>query len=70
MGLQVRVVRRVQSTGMKRRALHESVPAAAPFSATDWLSCTQQKTAQGQASTFLCPLAGRYARSHFRTYEE
>lgn len=41
---------------MKRRALLQSLPAAALFSATDWLSGTQQKTAPGQASTTVYEL--------------
>ena len=42
-------------TGMKRRALLQSLPAAALFSATDWLSCAQQTT-PGQASTTVYEL--------------
>lgn len=43
-------------TGMKRRALLQSLPPAALFSASDWLSCTQQKTAPGEASTTVYEL--------------
>lgn len=43
-------------TGVKRRALLQSLPAAALFSATDWLSYAQEKTAPGQASTTVYEL--------------
>ena len=60
MGLRARVVGSHYGSGtittMKRRTLLESLPAAALFSATDWLSTTQQKTAQGQVSTSVYEL--------------
>lgn len=60
MGLQVRVAgscyRSDTIADMKRRALLQSLPATALFSATDWLSYTQQKTAPGQASTTVYEL--------------
>ena len=41
---------------MKRRALLQSLPPAALFSASDWFSRTQQKTAPGETSTTVYEL--------------
>ena len=60
MSLQVRVAGARYSsatiTTMKRRTLLQSLPAAALLPAAGWLSCSQEKTAPGQASTTVYEL--------------